>query len=66
MAKLKGKVYVMGSPGLVEELDNEDIPHIGFGVSMAIIVLCCTVVENTAFIWRSFRSTKQISGILSC
>ena len=31
LAKLEGKVYVMGCPGLVEELDKEHIPHIGFG-----------------------------------
>ena len=33
LAKLEGKVYVMGCPGLVEELEKEHIPHIGFGVS---------------------------------
>jgi hypothetical protein len=32
VAKLEGKVYVMGTPGLVEELDKENIQHIGSGV----------------------------------
>jgi ribonucleotide monophosphatase NagD (HAD superfamily) len=36
VAKLKGKVYVMGCPGLIEELDKEHIPHIGFGVCVSI------------------------------
>ncbi|CAB4004896.1 glycerol-3-phosphate phosphatase, partial [Paramuricea clavata] len=31
VAKLEGKVYVMGTPGLVEELDKENIQHIGSG-----------------------------------
>ncbi|XP_046853265.1 glycerol-3-phosphate phosphatase-like [Xenia sp. Carnegie-2017] len=31
VAKLCGKVYVLGAPGLVEELVNENIKHIGSG-----------------------------------
>ena len=32
VARLEGKVYVIGSPGLVEELNKENIQHVGFGV----------------------------------
>lgn len=37
VAKLCGKVYVLGAPGLVEELENENIEHIGSGVVMFTI-----------------------------
>ena len=42
MAKVSGKVYVLGTAGLLEELDKEGISHVGFGVGDLALLLAFT------------------------
>lgn len=38
--KFHGKVYVIGSPGIGNELDLVGIPHTGIGVNFAQYFVC--------------------------